>query len=116
VYAQPRRCTIGPEKNQLCLIRFDRCGWRSRQMALLALITAPRVVSKILGHLGLPSTPPLVAPARPTSQPSLLLGYEIDQGDTFDQNDALEDGELSGAGSGSNRTGTGISASPRAPP
>jgi hypothetical protein len=34
------------------------------QMVLLALITAPSTVERILDHLRIPSTPPPVAPAR----------------------------------------------------
>ena len=33
-------------------------------MVLLALITEPRVVARILRHLGFPTTPPPLAPAR----------------------------------------------------
>jgi hypothetical protein len=29
MYSQPRHCTVGPEKNLLCLSRLDRCGWRA---------------------------------------------------------------------------------------
>jgi len=49
------------------------CPRCQSQMVLLALITAPRVVAKILDHLRLPSTPPPLAPARLSAhQPDLL--------------------------------------------
>ncbi len=86
-------------------LECPRCG---AQMALLALITAPAVVARILEHLRLPSTPPPVSPARPTytSQRSLLPGDELDQTDPFDENEP--------AAAASWRT-TGPAA-PRAPP
>jgi len=37
-------------------------------MVVLAFLTDPAVVSKILAHLGLPTTPPPVAPARLAAQ------------------------------------------------
>lgn len=50
-------------------------------MVLLSLITATAVVSKILDHLHLPSTPPPLAPARlPSRQADLLaLSFEPDE-------------------------------------
>ncbi len=52
------------------------------QMVLLALITAPRVVAKILDQLRIPSTPPPLAPARQATEP-LMFGDELDQTDPF---------------------------------
>ena len=37
-------------------------------MVVLAFLTDPAVVSKILAHLGLPTSPPPLAPARITAQ------------------------------------------------
>jgi hypothetical protein len=42
-------------------------------MVLLALITAPAVIERILRHLKLPHVPPPVAPARATREPELEL-------------------------------------------
>jgi len=44
------------------VLRCDRCGGRRQ---VIAFITDPEVVVKILDHLGLPSRPPPVAQARP---------------------------------------------------
>jgi hypothetical protein len=41
-------------------------------MVVLAFLTDPTVVQKILAHLGLPTTPPPVAPARLPAQEELL--------------------------------------------
>ena len=81
------------------------CPRCQSQMVLLALITAPRVVAKILDHLRIPSTPPPLAPARQATEP-LMFGDELDQTDPFDAYDSAEsDSKL-----------TGGVATPRAPP
>jgi hypothetical protein len=41
-------------------------------MVVLAFLTDPPVVSKILAHLGLPTAPPPLAPARLPAQEELL--------------------------------------------
>ena len=46
------------------------CGSRRR---LIALITDPPVLRKILRHLGLPAEPPALAP--PRSPPQMAFGY-----------------------------------------
>ncbi len=43
------------------VLRCSECGGRRR---VLAFLTDPSVVAKILVHLGLPSRPPPVVPAR----------------------------------------------------
>ena len=43
-------------------------------MVVLAFLTDPAVVAKILGHLGLPTTAPALAPARSSGSP---LGFEL---------------------------------------
>jgi hypothetical protein len=63
------------------------CPQCQSQMVLLALITAPRVVAKILDHLRIPSTPPPLAPARPATEP-FMFGDELDQTDPFDASDS----------------------------
>ena len=63
------------------------CPRCQSQMVLLALITAPRVVAKILDHLRIPSTPPPLAPARQATEP-LMFGDELDQTDPFDASDS----------------------------
>ena len=74
-------------------------------MVLLALITAPQVVEKILDHLRIPSTPPPLAPTRPATEP-LMFGDELDQTDPFNTPEsAASASEL-----------TGGTAAPRAPP
>jgi hypothetical protein len=59
------------------------CPRCQSQMVLLALITAPQVVEKILDHLRIPSTPPPLAPARQAAEPG-RFGNELDQTDPFD--------------------------------
>jgi len=41
-------------------------------MVVLAFLTDPAVVSKILAHLGLPTAPPPLSPARLASQEELF--------------------------------------------
>ena len=82
------------------------CPKCQSQMVLLALITAPRVVAKILDHLRIPSTPPPLAPARQQTEP-LMFGDELDQTDPFDA--------FNSADSATSEL-TGGAAAPRAPP
>jgi len=53
-------------------IQALRCPRCSEAMLVLALISDPPVVVKILRHLGLPTQAPLPAPARPGGHPTLL--------------------------------------------
>jgi hypothetical protein len=55
------------------------CPRCSTPMVVLAFITDPKVLEKILGHLGLPTTPPILAPAR--LLPELELPLEDGQED-----------------------------------
>ena len=80
------------------------CPRCQSQMVLLALITAPQVVVKILDHLRLPSTPPPLAPARLDVHPSLLFDDVMDQTDPLQAPDSTASELASGA------------AAPRAPP
>jgi len=80
------------------------CPRCQSQMVLLALITAPRVVAKILDHLRIPSTPPPLAPARLVVHPSPLFDDVLDQSDPRKASDSTASGLASGAGA------------PRAPP
>jgi hypothetical protein len=79
------------------------CPRCQSQMLLLALITAPRVVTKILDHLRIPSTPPPLAQARPPPERG-MFGDDLDQTNSFDAPEPA-DSELSGG-----------TATPRAPP
>jgi hypothetical protein len=84
-----------------------QCPRCQSQMVLLALISAPRVVAKILAHLRLPSSPPPLAPARQRAEPEpRMFCDDLDQTHPFDA-DAPEPAasELSGA-----------TATPRGPP
>ena len=58
-------------------------------MVLLALITAPAAVERILDHLHIPSTPPPLAPARMSASAyhKDLLGDPYDRTDTLDSLD-----------------------------
>jgi len=60
------------------------CPRCQSQMVLLALITAPSTVERILDHLRIPSTPPSLAPARLGDQQTHLLDDDLDQSDPFD--------------------------------
>ena len=53
-----------------------RCGGA---VEIIAYITEPTTVSRILGHLGLPTEPPLRAPARAPPQIDLELGDPSEQ-------------------------------------
>jgi len=55
--------------------RCSRPG-RSVAMVVLAFLTDPEVVGKILRHLGLPTCAPALAPASPAHSPQLLLQQE----------------------------------------
>jgi len=80
------------------------CPRCQSQMVLLALITAPPVVAKILDHLRIPSTPPPLAPARLDVHPSHLFDDVLDQTDPLEAPDSTASELASGA------------AAPRAPP
>jgi hypothetical protein len=54
----------------------DRCGGNMR---VIAFITHPPVVRRILDHTGLPAQPPAVAPARGPPQ----TDFHEWQGDTY---------------------------------
>jgi hypothetical protein len=47
------------------VLHCERCGGRRR---MIALISDPFVVRRILTHLGLPAQPPPIAPARAPPQ------------------------------------------------
>jgi len=51
------------------VLTCDRCG---RRRKLLAAITESKTVRRILGHLGLATEPPVIAPAR--APPGELFG------------------------------------------
>lgn len=72
-------------------------------MVVLAFITDPKVLERILGHLGLPTTPPTIAPARLPVEIDLPLD-EMDEG-------LLDDGCLDEAPTTTLRTRL-----PRSPP
>jgi len=55
---------------EIDVLRCPSCGSRRR---LIALITDPPVVRKILRHLGLPHEPPALAP--PRSPPQMAFGF-----------------------------------------
>ena len=48
-------------------------------MVVLAFITDPRVLEKILAHLGLPTAPPPIAPARLPLEVDLPLDEEDEE-------------------------------------
>ena len=54
------------------------CPKCSTPMVVLAFITDPRVLCKILEHLGLPTSPPTIAPARLPCEVDLPLGDALD--------------------------------------
>ena len=55
---------------EIDVLHCPRCGGGRR---LIALITDPLVVRRILHHLDLPCEPPPIAPARPP--PQMVLGF-----------------------------------------
>ena len=57
-------------------------------MSILAFITAAEPVNAILTHLGLPTPPPPLSPARGPSQHD--LGFDADPGFAFDQTPAYD--------------------------
>lgn len=61
------------------------CG---AQMRILAFLTEPEPVDAILCHLGLPATPPPLAPAR--GPPQHDLGFDADPGFDIDQTPAYD--------------------------
>ena len=52
------------------VLRCEHCGGKRR---LLALIQDPFVVRRILGHLGLPTEPTAIAPARASPEGELAF-------------------------------------------
>jgi hypothetical protein len=59
---------------------FPRCGWAMR---LVAFVTEAASVRRILAHLGEPTRPPPVAPARVARQED--FGWEQPSPEEFDQ-------------------------------
>jgi hypothetical protein len=57
---------------EIDVLHCPHCGGRRR---LIALITEPLVVRRILRHLDLPCEPPPIAPARPP--PQMVLGFSL---------------------------------------
>jgi len=57
------------------VLRCPRCGGRRR---VIAFLTDPDVVHRILRHLGLPTTPPEVAPARAPPQTDSAGWFDAD--------------------------------------
>jgi len=78
----PRRRT--PWATLLCRV-FDvdalSCPRCLTPMVVLAFLTDPRVLERILGHLGLPATPPPVAPPRLPRDDDLVLALDEDPPD-----------------------------------
>ncbi|MFH2008338.1 MAG: hypothetical protein ABI333_17265 [bacterium] len=104
---RPRRMTWASLLMRSLGVSGLECPRCQAQMVLLALITAPQVVEKILDHLRIPSTPPPLAPARPPPEHD-MFGDDLDQTDPFDAPEPA-DSELSSEL-------TGGAATPRAPP
>jgi hypothetical protein len=46
-------------------------------MRVLSVIDEPGVVKRILDHLGLPTEPPLLAPARASPMHQVGFGFEV---------------------------------------
>ena len=67
-------CTACPPANvfQIDILACAKCGGR---MKVLAVIDQPDVVTKILGHLGMPTVPEGIAPAR---LPKRQLDFDLD--------------------------------------
>jgi hypothetical protein len=63
----------------------DRCG---TQMVVMALITAPQILERILTHLGLPVHPPPIAPARLDPQTEIALDKRGSEEAYLDELDA----------------------------
>jgi len=60
-------------------------------MRILAFITAAEPVDALLGHLGLPTAPPPLSPAR--GPPQHDLGFDADPGFDLDQTPAHDPSE-----------------------
>jgi hypothetical protein len=59
------------------------CPVCAAEMRILAFVTEPLVLHRILRHLGLPAHPPPIAPARAPPQTDL----DFDQSPAFDPSD-----------------------------
>ena len=66
-------------------------------MVVLAFLTDPEVVGRILRHLGLPTTAPLMVRARSTSE---AQGFELFAAERSAGDGACEDGGETGKGRG----------------
>ena len=73
-----------------------QCGRCLGPMTLLALISAPDALARILGHLGLPSTSPPIAPA--THRSSDLVGVQLDLDDLVPDHDVDDDADARARG------------------
>jgi hypothetical protein len=60
-----------PAKPELCRARVLICEHCGGTRKLLAFLTEPRAIRRILEHLGLPATSPPIALARPPPDPGL---------------------------------------------
>jgi hypothetical protein len=78
---RPRRLTWASLLKRSLGVAGLECPRCSAQMVLLALVSAPATVAKILVHLRLPSIPPPVAPARLGDPQIHLLDDDLDQSD-----------------------------------
>jgi len=64
-------------------------------MVVLAFLSDPEVVGRILGHLGLPAMAPVLAAARPSGW---VLGFGLAEDSVADRRDEEGDGDSGGWG------------------
>ena len=68
---QPRRYSWAELMRRVYLVDVLRCPHCGGERKVLAFLTDPNVIAKILAHLGLPTQSPHVAPARAPPQSEL---------------------------------------------
>jgi hypothetical protein len=73
IHSASRRATWAELLQRVFAFRLLTCPHCGGERKLIALITERAVVRKILDHLGLPTAPPALAPARAPPQPELAF-------------------------------------------
>jgi hypothetical protein len=75
---RPRRLPWAALLRRTFSVDALRCEKCSSQMVVLAFLTDPAVVEKILTHLGLPAVPPALSPARLDPQCDFVVDVTAD--------------------------------------